>query len=393
MILGNKNPDQLTEADLQSLIDDGVSEGREVDYKLALHGNTDKDKKEFLADVSSFANTDGGYLIFGVKCKKENDSSIPESIEGVEVANIDDEKQRLNSTAQSGIEPILHGLQIEAIPLTNGKHVIAVRIPRSWIPPHMVKYKGTQRFYSRHYSGKFPMDVTEIKRVVLQSDLLIDRIRKFRIERIELIESGRTPYPLASGPKCIVHIIPFLSLDQTRHFELRPYQPPHLGLSLIGDTGWNWNINFDGEYFGSGNRSDTAQRGYVQFFRNGIIESTICLHKVSDDSFAWSYYEGKIVRSISDYLSTLKKVGIEPPLGLIITIIGVQDLTINSFDNYDMEYKPIDRNELPLPELVINSWDIDIPNELRTRFDSIWNACNQLHSPNYDEAGNWAPHS
>lgn len=58
--------EKIREADLDQLIANSVLEGKTIDYKLALPSNSDLDKKEFLADVSSFANTSGGDLIFGV---------------------------------------------------------------------------------------------------------------------------------------------------------------------------------------------------------------------------------------------------------------------------------------------------------------------------------------
>jgi predicted HTH transcriptional regulator len=45
-----------------------VSEGREIEFKSAV-GSADKDKREFLADVSSFANAVGGDLLIGVAAK------------------------------------------------------------------------------------------------------------------------------------------------------------------------------------------------------------------------------------------------------------------------------------------------------------------------------------
>ena len=53
-------------SDLQNLIDHQVREGKVIEYKRDLYGNTDSEKKEFLADVSSFANTVGGDLIIGM---------------------------------------------------------------------------------------------------------------------------------------------------------------------------------------------------------------------------------------------------------------------------------------------------------------------------------------
>jgi predicted HTH transcriptional regulator len=62
------NPlESIKESDLQALVDNQVSERKTIEYKEALSGNADGDKKEFLADVSSFANASGGDLIYGIK--------------------------------------------------------------------------------------------------------------------------------------------------------------------------------------------------------------------------------------------------------------------------------------------------------------------------------------
>jgi predicted HTH transcriptional regulator len=62
----NKDIDQITEEDLQVLIDNAVSESKIIEYKQLLPGKNDPDTKEFLADISSFANASGGDLIYGV---------------------------------------------------------------------------------------------------------------------------------------------------------------------------------------------------------------------------------------------------------------------------------------------------------------------------------------
>jgi len=65
--------EKISQADLQNLIDNAVAEGRTIEYKQALPGGTDSEKKEFLADVSSFANTAGGDLLFGIS----EDKGVP----------------------------------------------------------------------------------------------------------------------------------------------------------------------------------------------------------------------------------------------------------------------------------------------------------------------------
>ena len=52
----------ITEAGIGRLQDTGVAEDTNIKYKKELPGTRDKEKREFLADVSSFANTDGGDL-------------------------------------------------------------------------------------------------------------------------------------------------------------------------------------------------------------------------------------------------------------------------------------------------------------------------------------------
>jgi hypothetical protein len=56
----SKPLEAIEESDLQALVDNQVSEHKTIEYKEALLGNADGDKKEFLADVSSFANESGG---------------------------------------------------------------------------------------------------------------------------------------------------------------------------------------------------------------------------------------------------------------------------------------------------------------------------------------------
>ena len=56
----NKKLEDIKPEDLQNLIVNGVSESKTIEYKSELPLNTGDAKKEFLADVSSFANTSCG---------------------------------------------------------------------------------------------------------------------------------------------------------------------------------------------------------------------------------------------------------------------------------------------------------------------------------------------
>jgi predicted HTH transcriptional regulator len=74
MSLATKPTSQITEVDLEALITDKEAEGKTIDYKRDRLGQSDGDKKEFLYDVSSFANAAGGHIVFGMD---ENEGICP----------------------------------------------------------------------------------------------------------------------------------------------------------------------------------------------------------------------------------------------------------------------------------------------------------------------------
>src|SRR5690606_27296901 len=85
-----KNPwEWVTEADIQELIQQKIQENMFLDYKqIDSLGKSDGKKKEISKDISSFANSGGGTLIYGVV----EDGQIPTKIdEGVNPKEIDKE--------------------------------------------------------------------------------------------------------------------------------------------------------------------------------------------------------------------------------------------------------------------------------------------------------------
>ena len=96
----NKPVTEIQEKDLQELIDNKVAEQKTIDYKATLPGSLDSEKREFLRDVSSFANSAGGHLIYGML----ESSGVPTTISPL-MGNPDQEILRLESIMRDGIEP------------------------------------------------------------------------------------------------------------------------------------------------------------------------------------------------------------------------------------------------------------------------------------------------
>lgn len=164
----NKPLDQITKADIESLVENEVGEGKNIDYKLELPGRSDGDKKDFLADVTSFANSGGGDIIFGLRERVDGEgknTGIPDEAVGLPDVNLDQETLRLESSIREGIAHRIPGIQPlkEIVGFPSGS-VFILRIPKSWASPHMITFQNTSRFYSRTSNGKYQMDVMKFER-------------------------------------------------------------------------------------------------------------------------------------------------------------------------------------------------------------------------------------
>jgi predicted HTH transcriptional regulator len=63
--------EDIVESHIQQLITDRVSERRSLEYKRELPTRQDESVREFLADVSSFANAAGGDLVYGIEDERD----------------------------------------------------------------------------------------------------------------------------------------------------------------------------------------------------------------------------------------------------------------------------------------------------------------------------------
>ena len=134
---------QLSLADIQRFLTDKLEEGKTLEYKRDLIDNTSHGKKEFLKDVTSLANTAGGYLIFGI----EEKDGLPVSLVGVPTGALEQEILRLESLLRTGVDPRLPGVEIYSVSVES-KSVVVVGVERSWLSPHRVTLDGHAKFYA-----------------------------------------------------------------------------------------------------------------------------------------------------------------------------------------------------------------------------------------------------
>ena len=386
----NKVLEQLELKDLESLIQNSVSEGKFIEYKLSLPGNSDKDKKEFLADVSSFANTLGGDLIFGIKEEK----GVAKKIEGISISDVDAEIRKYDNLIRDGIEPRIQ-VAIRPIPVNENKTILIMRINNSWTGPHRVKFQGHDKFYARNSAGKYALDTIELRTAFNLSSTLIDKIRNFKTERISALIADDTPIPFYEGGKIILHLIPLDAFSPNFRINFRSIADISILLKPIYSSGWNNRINLEGILTYSG--GENSSHSYVQLYRNGIIEaveglflSTKKTMELKEKYIPSIAYERELLKSLPIFLKVLRDLNVNPPIFIFLTITGIKGfkMYVDPFKYFTSSYQ-IDKDVLLLPESLIETYDTEPKEILKPMFDLIWNACGFNGSLNFDENGNW----
>ncbi|MFZ0962901.1 MAG: ATP-binding protein, partial [Terriglobia bacterium] len=317
----DKPLDDLSESDLDQLVLDGTAECKTIEYKLILPGKSEGDTKEFLADASSFANSAGGYLIYGIRAVKGQPvelCGLPEDTNG------DAEILRLESCIRTGIAQRMHGVHSRTVPLRSGKVALIIRIPRSFAAPHMVTYKGSSRFFSRASNGRYQLDVGEIRTAFLLSESAAERCRDFRLDRLSRIQGNDTPVPMEKGAKVVLHITPIgpttqptvLASDVANKLRGTSFVSP------IYDTGYNLGYNFDGIFTYSPGETAGLAGSYLQVFRSGNLETVnhrILRHQVIPSE---TFEEG-LIESLPRYFEALKMLNIDAPVFIMFSLVGV----------------------------------------------------------------------
>lgn len=390
MTTQNTRIEAPTATDLQLLVTNQVAEGKIVEYKLELPGGSDDDKREFLSDVSSFANASGGFLYYGV----QEHQGIAVQVPGVKVADIDAEKQRMESLLRTSIEPRIPGVTIEHVTLPSQTVVCVIRIPKSWALPHRVSFKGGAHFYSRNSAGKYQLDVAELRGLFTLSDTTTERIRDFRIERLSKIGSGATPLPMTEGEaKIVLHLIPIDAFDPARRLDLYLIANDPARIPPMQTMGWNHRYNFDGFLTYSGNGKDGISDCYTQVFRSGIIEA-VTENLLGQDRDGRKYiasvaYEQTLIEAVATYLPIQRDLGAQTPIIASLALVGASGYVMST--NWEVLGRghAIDRDVLVTPEVLIDDFSVDVARALKPAFDAIWNAAGYPGSRNYDQNGNW----
>lgn len=393
----NKPITSFSAADLDALVTERTEESRHLDFKRELPQQwTDEKKRELCADVSSFANTGGGYLFFGV----DENSGVASAVPGLqEDIDIDKSIVQLEQIIRTGIDPRLGGIVTYHIPTSKGKGVIAVHVPRSWRAPHLVKHGDSFRMYARTSRGKQPLDAQEIRRTFESTGNPVEAIRRWRDDRIAKILADDTPVLLERGAKLALHVVPLETIGDPFRFSVSDINKVRNSISPFGMQGGRDKINLDGivtyDDYPSSGATNKAEMSYCQVFRSGRVEtvSADLARQENGKSFiAAGWFETSMLETTDRYLKLITDLGISYPIVVMLSFLNAKGATMSVDTRVDArvsrDRQLIDRDVLVLPEAVLEDPTPDLNRDLRPMFDAAWNACGIAQSLHYDKQGN-----
>ena len=169
---------------IKRLVGDGFFETDKFDFKEKLLHRKDDGKSitRLRRTVCAFANTEGGFLIYGVK----DDRSLSYD---KRIIGIDSKKGfplEFGDKIGRVVEPqVYYDFKNPPIKIPNSSRVLhVIKIPQSPERPHMNREKGKQEFYYRKNGGNEPMSFQQIKESFLNEE---QRRQKLRLLFIELL--------------------------------------------------------------------------------------------------------------------------------------------------------------------------------------------------------------
>lgn len=343
--------EDIGRSDLEALFTNQVAERRTLEFKRELPGNSESARKEFLADVTSFANAQGGDLLFGIDAPK----GIATTIAGLEVEDADKEVLRWDEILLAGVEPRMPGVKLRWIDCGEAGGVMLIRIPASTIAPHRVIFRNSNRFFGRASNGKYEMDTQELRDAFTASEALPARLRALHLDAVDAATRGELPIFLGDDPTAIVSLIPTTIFREVRDLDVTPDH----ALAPHKPSGYMESIRMiEGVLLHTNPGEQGAVRSYSVTHRTGRTDMVWTIGRIVDElskeevKLVWPkrFEDGLLDAAISG-VTWLSHYGVEGPWLVMATLVGIKDYhLVESKEHWS---DPAWRGQVTLPPLVV----------------------------------------
>jgi len=328
---------------LNTLIAAKAAENQFLDYKERIPS----EGKDFIADVTSFANTHGGCIVFGVSEKGGEPCACP----GVQVEDRDAEVRRLSAIISSQTDPPLRGFKFDWVPFDEKTLMLVLRIPQSGGAPHMI-VKGTPKFYSRGPAANIPMSSFDLRNAFSSQGLSAGKFRAFVAERCQEILSPEDIIPLYGDGHAAFHIMPVSATSRPLDTDAASLRKATRDLRAPFGLGANYHMFIDGIAITSlvGLGGGTRSQSHTILFRQGSIEiAAPCLlaqggRKTLDPGFLFNISE-----SVDSYVRAANEIGAFGPWMACLSFINCDNCMLGFSGRISGNSKLIKKKIFSLP--------------------------------------------
>jgi hypothetical protein len=380
---------EINEDYLKEVCGNRTPEGPSLEFKGCLPDRNDKGKFELAKDVSAFANSGGGDIVYGVL---EGEGAARE-LAPIADESFDAACRRLGQVLDSGIEPRVTGLQFHKVDVAQG-YILLLRVPASFAGPHRITLNAGSRFVVREATYVRDMSYAELRHSFGAGTDLKALALQTRNDAISRVADGRTWKPLLEGPICIVQIVPLIAVTGRNPIDIISVYGSYDRYMFDDWGGGSRALNLDGVAVYPGDGPD-RQYCYNQIYRNGVMEAfSFAGHSFTDDDLIPSLsLAGFIREACTRFIAGLRREGITGPAAIIVSLVGVQGHRLGLAGNPYLRRVPIsDRDILPLPETVVEiGTDGPIDELVRPLLNILWQCFGLTHCSYYDEQGQWQP--
>lgn len=327
----DKALDQIVLEDIEKLVSYGRSEGLTLDFKEAFPSADHKGTRDFLADVTAFANTDGGDIIIGVR---EDGNGAASALVGIASSGLDEALRRIDDQLRSCVDPRIPLFRVQSISLATSNVVLVMRVGASLIAPHRVTFDKSSRFYRRGNRSNYEMSTAEIRQAFAASNDLPRRIRDLHRKAVESTTGQDMPCRIQDGPTAILTIAPLSVLREKRDVSftrdnavLPPRHTSNLNM-VIGLEGLIVHSPIAPEAGGVRSWSINHRLGYLDF-------AWVVGHQDGGRKLIWpKYFIPELKNTVSFSITRLRNLGIEGPWIAMLTLAGVKGYCIAVHEDY-----------------------------------------------------------
>ena len=218
----------------------------------------------------------------------------------------------------------------------------------------------------------------------------------FQTQKLDRLSAGGGPTPIPRNHLVCVHIVPCGAITDTATIEVSDLKTKCTYLAPIGATGYNTRFNSDGllrDVPGIDGNSD----GFLQLFRNGVIESV-------DSRMMSSQVRGlenglPSIRFVTDLVTFVdgacrmfRDLDVQPPISVLVSLVGIQDapflVSVEALGG-SAYFPKFDQDRLLLPQVHLADLNDDVRPALRVALDVLWQAAGQARCSCYDADGTW----